>query len=511
MNFSLFTELHARSEPDALALADERVRLSRAELDGWANRFAHWLNAMGHRPGSPVTLFLPNRAEVVIALLGAWKAGVVAVPLNWRLAGEELRRIVGHTNARSVVTTDAHAQAFVEMGARDVLCVTAQAREGSFWTALRAYPDTYASFQAQSGDVANLLYTSGSTSTPKAAIHTHGMRASIGGAMADCFKLSRRDVALAISPMFHTGGLSVACNALFAGCPLITMEKWDVERFVETLAHERVSFVHIIATLVVDIVRAPAEIFAPLQGRPPLRFTWGGGHSVTSEMLRTYEERLGGDFLLGYSRTEGGLTYQPLGAARRFTDHGLPNRNSADVAIFDWTTRAPCGVGEAGEICVRGDGVSPGYWDGDYVRTQRMTDGWQRTGDNGFFDADGHLHFLGRLDFMIKTGGENVYPEEVSRALLEIDGIRDAVVFGVPDARYGERVAALVVAQASGPALSANGIIEAARALLPGFKIPRLIQRVEELPKLGNGKVDMVAARRILQERVGGSECVDGV
>jgi len=501
MNFSLFPELHARSEPDALALADERVRLARAELETWANRFANWLNANGHRPGDLTALFLPNRAEVVIALLGAWKAGVVAVPLNWRLAGEELKRVFTHTSALSVVTTDAHAAAFVAMGASHVLSVGAQARDGSFWAALSEQPDTYATFQAQSGDIANLLYTSGSTSMPKAAIHTHGMRVTIGGAMADCFKLSRRDVALAISPMFHTGGLSVACNALFTGCPLITMEKWDLARFVETLAREQVSFVHIIATLVVDIVRAAPETFAPLQGRPPLRFTWGGGHAVTGAMLRVYEERLGGDFLLGYSRTEGGLTYQPLGPKRRFTDNGLPNRNSSDVAIFDWTTRQPCGVGAAGEICVRGDGVSPGYWDGEYVRAQRMVDGWQRTGDNGYFDADGHLHFLGRLDFMIKTGGENVYPEEVARALLEIDGIRDVAVFGVPDERYGERVAALVVPQQSGSGLSGEDIIEAARPLLPGFKIPRIILLVDDLPKLGNGKVDMAAVRRIARER----------
>ena len=500
MNFALFTELHARSRPQALALVDERVRLTRAEFDAWGNRFANWLVESGHRPGDLVALFLPNRAEVMIALLGAWKAGVVAVPLNWRLGGEELWRLFAHTGARAVVTTEAHAPGFASRGAAQVLAVGAGAFDGSFWARLREHDDTFASFQAQSGDVANLLYTSGSTSTPKAAIHTHGMRVAIGGTMADCFKLSDRDVALAVSPLFHTGGLSVACNALFVGCPLVTMEKWDLARFAETLAAEQVTFMHIIATLVVDIVRAPAETFAALQ-RPPLRFTWGGGHAVTEQMLRSYEERLGGDFLLGYSRTEGGLTYQPLGASRRFTDNGLPNRNSSELAIFDWATRAPCKAGEPGEICVRGDGVSPGYWEVEYMRVQRMTDGWQRTGDNGFFDADGHLHFLGRLDFMIKTGGENVYPEEVARALLQIEGVRDAVVVGLPHERFGESVAALVVLQdlASGPCEAA--LIESARALLPGFKIPRIIEMVESLPKLGNGKVDMAATRRILREK----------
>lgn len=501
MNFALFSELHARSDPLALALVDERVRLTRIELDAWSNRFANWLHASGHRAGDLVTMLLPNRAEAVIALLGAWKAGVVAVPLNWRLAGEELRRVFAHTGARAVITDEAHAVAFAAQGASHVLTVDAQVQGGSFWACLEEQGDRFATFQAQSGDIANLLYTSGSTSAPKAAIHTHGMRVAVAGAMADCFQLSRKDVALAVSPLFHTSGMSVTCNALFTGCPLITMEKWNLTRFVEALAREGVTFLHIIATLVVDIVRAPLETFAPLQGKPRLRFTWGGGHAVTEEMLRAYEDRLGGDFLLGYGRTEGGLTYQPLGEARRFTDNGRPNRNSSELAIFDWDTRRPCGTGEAGEICVRGDGVSPGYWDGNFIRTQRMTDGWQHTGDNGFFDADGHLHFLGRLDFMIKTGGENVYPEEVSRALLQIDGIRDAAVFGVPDERFGERVAALVVLQESDSTLSPARIIDAARALLPGFKIPRTIVTVDDLPKLGNGKVDMAAARSIACDR----------
>lgn len=500
MNFALFAGLHARSDAQALAIADERVRLSRAELEAWSDRFAHWLVATGHRAGDQFAVFLPNRAESVVALLGAWKAGIVAVPLNWRLAGEELKRVFLHTGALGVLTDDLHGPDFAAMGAAHVLTVEARAQSGSFWTLLREHEAGFAVYQAQSGDIANLLYTSGSTAAPKAAIHTHGMRVAVAGAMTDCFQLSRRDVALAVSPIFHTSGLSVVCNALFAGCPLITLEKWDLQGFVDTLARENVTFLHLIATLVVDVVRAGPEVFAPLQGRPRLRFTWGGGHAVTEEMLRAYEERLGGCFLQGYSRTEGGLTYQPLGPSRRFTDNGLPNRNSSELTILDWETRKPCAEGEAGEICVRGDGVSPGYWDGDFIRMQRMTDGWQRTGDNGFIDAQGHLHFLGRLDFMIKTGGENVYPEEVSRALLKIDGIRDVAVFGLPDERFGERVAALVVPQQADHKPTSDSIIASARSLLPGYKIPRVIFIVDDLPKLGNGKVDMAAARRIARE-----------
>lgn len=503
MNFALFNELHARSDPDALALADERCRFSRLELERWAARFAHWLQGQGCKPGDTLAIFLPNRAEVVVALLGAFKAGVMVVPLNWRLAGEELRRVFQHSGARAVVTEQGFVPTFTEAGASVVLDVDAQPMGGTFWRELGAQPEQFPTFQAQGDDIANLLYTSGSTSAPKAAIHTHGMRVAIAAAMADCFQLSRQDVALGLSPIFHTSGLSVLSNALMVGCPIITMEKWDVERFAHTVAAERVTFMHMIGTLVVDVARAPIQLFDEIRKTGGLRFTWGGGHAVAEETFLEYERRMGGVFLQGYSRTEGGMTYNPLGRERSFVHNGFANRNSSEIGIFHWDTRKPCAAGEEGEICVRGDGVSPGYWDGNYIRSLRLREGgWQPTGDNGFIDAQGNLHFLGRLDFMIKTGGENVYPEEVSSALLKIEGIRDVAVFGIPDERMGARIAALVVtekaAAGASPSLDPAAIIEASRAWLPGFKIPRTIVLVDGLPKLGNGKLDMAACREIV-------------
>lgn len=497
MNFALFNELHARSDPQALALADERCRLDRRELEQWACRFASWLAAQGCKPGDRLAIFLPNRAEVVIALLGAFKAGVVPVPLNWRLGGDELRRVVQHSDARVVVTDKERAGLFAQTGTAAVLEVGPEPMDGSFWREIAAQPDRFQAFQAQSADIANLLYTSGSTSAPKAAIHTHGMRVAIASAMVDCFQLSSSDVALGLSPMFHTSGLSVLSNALMAGCPLITMEKWDLEQFTRTVAREQVSFLHMIGTLVVDVAQAPAALFRDVRKNGGLRFTWGGGHAVAPDTFKEYERRMGGLFLQGYSRTEGGLTYNPLGSDRSFIHNGVPNRNSSEVGIFDCETRTRCAAGKAGEICVRGDGVSPGYWDGQYIRTHRLLDGgWQPTGDAGVIDTQGNLHFLGRLDHMIKTGGENVYPEEVSSALLKIDGIRDVAVCGIPDERLGTRLAALVVADA-GSGLNPDTIVEAGRLHLGGFKIPRVIRFVDELPRLSNGKVDLAACRAV--------------
>jgi fatty-acyl-CoA synthase len=496
VNFALFLEMHARGTPDALALVDARHRLTFAELDAQVNRCANLLERLALARGDRLAVYLPNRAEAVFALLAGMKAGVTVVPLNWRLQGPDLARVLDHCTPACLLTTTEKAQA-VGGAAATVLTVGESAASGSFASALESCAPQFRSIGRQSTDVANLLYTSGTTSVPKAVIHTHGMRVAIAAAMADCFELSRRDVGLAISPLFHTSGLSVFGNCIFAGCALVLVERWDLGEFLTAIAAEQVTFMHLIGTIVVDIARAPEAMFP--RDRSPVRFTWGGGHSLDPQTLETFERRIGGVFLQGYSRTEGGLTYNPLDRQRRrFDGNGFPNANSSEVAIMNPATQRPCVAGETGEIVVRGDGVSPGYWDREFVRIRPLYDGgWQPTGDVGYLDETGALHFLGRSDHMIKTGGENVYPNEVEAVLLAMPEVADAVVMGIPDERLGQRVAALVVR--ADARVSAPDIERACRAALAGFKIPRTVAFTDRLPRLGTQKVDLAACRRILQ------------
>lgn len=498
MNFALFPEMRARGEPGGLAVVDARLRLTWEKLDRLANRFANLLRREGARAGDRVAIYLPNRAELVVAFLGALKAGVIAVPLNWRLQGPDLARIVRHCEPAVLVTQDDRGEALREAagpGGR-LLAAGEAPRSGSFWSSLADCSDAFATLGCQSGDIANLLYTSGTTATPKAAIHTHGMRVAVAAAMADCFRLSSRDVGLAISPMFHTSGMSVFSNAMFAGCTLVLLERWDLDEFLAAIERERVTFMHLITTIVVDIARAPAQKFT--RDTRSVRFTWGGGHAVDPKIFEAFEQRVGGLFLQGYSRTEGGLAYNQLDIAqRRFDANGYGNRNSSEIAVLDPDTHRRVVDGQTGEIVVRGDGVSPGYWDGAMLRQPRLYDGgWQPTGDLGLVDERGSLHFLGRGDHMIKTGGENVYPAEVASVLLAMPAVADAVVMGLPDDRLGHRVAALVVP--ASPNLTRAEVERTCRAALAGFKIPRTVAFTGALPRLGNEKIDLAACRELL-------------
>jgi acyl-CoA synthetase (AMP-forming)/AMP-acid ligase II len=432
---------------------------------------------------------LPNRVELPIALLGALKAGVVAVPVNWRLLGPELARVIDHCAPACLLTTAEKAPALAGSRVPPPLLVGDEPFSGTFWSELRASGPQFDTIACQSTDIAHLLYTSGTTATPKAAIHTHGMRVAIAAAMADCFKLSSRDVGLAISPMFHTAGISVFSNAIFAGCKLVMLEKWDLEDFLSAIERERVTFMHLISTIVVDIARAPDHHFH--RDTRSMRFTWGGGHNVDPVMLETFERRVGGVLLQGYSRTEGGLTYNPLDPARRrFDSHGFPNRNSSEVAIIDPATQRICAPGETGEIAVRGDGVSPGYWDGEFVRARAPYDGgWQPTGDLGFFEEGGALHFLGRYDHMIKTGGENVYPAEIERVLMSDTRITEAAVVRAADQKWGEVPVAFVSCRDA--TVTEAYLLELCRRDLAAYKRPRQFQFIDvsEFPRSTSGKV----------------------
>lgn len=499
MNFALFLEMHARGRPDALALVDRRMRMTYAELDKASNRFANVLAGHGFHPEDRVGFYLPNRAEMAIGLLGAFKAGVIAVPFNCRLTAVDVAKPLAHAAPSLLVTTEELSHNLPEMPGSLLLSCTDEPGSGSFWRALHESSESFESVGRQNDDIANLLYTSGTTSMPKAVIHTHGMRVAIAATMASCFHLSSRDVGLAVSPMFHTGGLSVFANSIFCGGTAVLLERWDLEDFLTAFKRESVTFMHLVTTVAVDIVRAPANRFESVP--KTLRFVWGGGHSADPSIFEEFERRLGGTFSQGYSRTEGGITYNPLDKnRRRFDMHGFPNRNNSEVAILDPATGHSVPAGQPGDIAVRGDGVTPGYWDGDRIKTiQPLGGGWQRTGDIGRWTDDSALVFLGREDHLIKTGGENVYPTEITSVLLAMPGVSDAVVFDMPDERLGQTVSALVVPENDG--LSVEEILSYCRSRLAGFKIPRRLALVDELPRLGSQKVDLAACRGLLESR----------
>lgn len=494
VNFANSLSLHARSEPEKPAIVACQSHVNFSQLDALTDRFANCLDALAVRSSDRVVIHARNTLEFVIAFFGTMKHGAIVAPVNKRLLGKDLDRLLDHTRPRVVVTEVADRDRFDRIGA-EILDFGPDG-SGRFWQKLTAELATRAARGAQSDQIANLLYTSGTTATPKAAIHTHRMRHAVAGAMANRFELSRRDVGLAVSPFFHTGGLSVLCNCMYVGATCVLMEKWDPHQLLSEITAHGVTFAHLVSTLVVDITDLPERAFADFA--PRMRMTWSGGHSVDVARLAEYERRIGGVLVNGYSRTEGGLTYNfPDPSYRSFTHNGMPCLDSSEVAIYDEASDTFGAAGIPGEILVRGDGVSPGYWQEDGMcPPDIIANGWVRTGDAGFIDEAGALHFQGRIGHMIKSGGENVFPGEVEQAIIRHDEVINVVVVATHDQRFGEVVSALVVPRSS--TLTEDVLRDFLRGNIAGYKIPRRIRFVEELPRLGSGKVDLSRARELL-------------
>lgn len=507
MNFVSLVEFWARTRPQAVALADSASDRSWtwSDLAAAVRTTRDDLSGLGARSGDAVALLDRNTPEFVVTFLSLLAHGCVAVPLNTRHDAAELGFVIADSGASMLL----HGDAF-----EDVVSALASesGHEGGPLRTVRmrylsdrgidassgpdsAHDDLGDLTPASNDDTAALLYTSGSSGRPKGVPYRHAMLRDYGAGLSDFFRLSSSDVGLAVSPLFHMSGQLVLTACISAGSTLVLMPKWDVERFAHSLDAYCVTFMHMITTLIVDVTKAPAGTF-DTDSVKTVRQTWAGGGAASAELFRQYEARVGGAVCEGWGRSEGGLSWnRPWSWGYRQDSHGQVMRNICDVAIMDERGRlVPPNV--EGEIVARGDTVIDGYWRRpDLWDALTTPDGWLRTGDMGLIDEDGFLQFRGRIDHMIKTGGENVYPAEVEASLLSIEGVRDAAVFGVPDQRLGNRVSAALVL---GQGITEEHVDAACRDVLAGYKRPRRYFLLEAIPRLGNQKCDYVALKELI-------------
>ncbi|MDO8211094.1 class I adenylate-forming enzyme family protein [Conexibacter sp. CPCC 206217] len=503
MNVAAQLDLHARSDPAALALVDDPsgLRWSWAQLRRDVAGAQRGLAARGLRAGDRVGLLLDNRPEFAILFLAAVRGGVVPVLLNTRWSAAELRLALEDSGARMLVCERRLVEQVGAPAVEGLACELVVETGDLLLDALDPIPPT---LQRADDDLAEIMYTSGSSGRPKGVLHHHGHHLANAASLIDHFELRRQDVGLVPFPLFHQSGQTIWSLALALGGPLVIVRRWRAEQFPRLLRKHGVTYVHLITTAVTDLAGeagAPRGAVADArEGGSSLRLTLFGGGSAGVEQAAAYERRFGGVLCAGYGRSEGGYSWEPPDRARRrFDRNGIPLRGTAELRIVDPLTDAPLPPGAVGEIRMRGDAVARGYWRRPDLDAAAFDgDGFMRTGDLGVLDDDGFLTFEGRADGMVKSGGENVYPSEVERVLLRQPAVVAAAVVGLPDARLGQRVAAAVVVREPHE-------IEAAldawcRAELSGYKRPRAFAICEQLPLLGSGKVDYGAVMELFVE-----------
>lgn len=500
----------AEASPDGTALvaAETGDRLTWAELDERASRLAAGLSAEGLVAGNRVVVATANHLDFVVTYFGVLRARLVAVPVNPRSATGELVRMVADSGARMLVadSTTVTAARSVVAGLEDALVgadeelrqrtvvprvvalgCPALPGETRFEDLLRTEPvELPAARDPES--LAVLLYTSGASGRPRAAMLSHrALLANITQAAAVEPPMVRPDdVVYGVLPLFHVYGLNAVLGpVVHQHATLVVAESFDPERSLEHIERHGVTIVPV-APPVFAYWRDVPELDRRLAG---VRMLVSGSAPLDPDLLADFERLSGVTVHQGYGLTEAA----PVVTSTLCSPHPKPGSVGSplpgvQIRLVDESGRPPLG-GDEGEIQVSGDNLFDGYWpDG----SDRPVDGWLSTGDIGFVDQDGDLFLVDRLKELIIVSGFNVYPREVEEVLRDVDGVLEAAVVGMPDEQTGEAVVAYLRLASEDPQRVADvleRVEEECDRRLARFKQPSRVEVVPELPHTVTGKI----------------------
>jgi acyl-CoA synthetase (AMP-forming)/AMP-acid ligase II len=495
----------ARSMPQRAAVICGNISWTYAEVEARATRLAGALAALGVKHGERVAVWSANRAEFMELLFGIPKLGAIAAPLDhwwiWkdaRVALEQIRPRVLIVDAARAAALAGHGRAVEMAGIEHVVCldpIEGDTRIGSYAQLLRAATPLPVPSSVQIGDPALILFTSGSTGRSKGAVHSHGDLITSSVTMYRELHLGDAERTLHFLPMFSSC-LEQLLPLVYARGTHVILQQFDAAAVWEAVrSHEITHFDAVPTTL-----RRLLE-FAPAQIPKSLRLISYASERMPEALITALIERMPDvAFVQFYGMIEQ-LCLTVLPASDQLRKIGTVGRPMAGAELYLANENGEVvAAGEAGEIIARSPTLFSGYWQDRAATEQVMRGEWMRTGDFGRIDSEGFLSLEGRVKEMIKTGGLTVIPGEVEGVLAAHPGVRDAVVVGVPDERWGEAVHAFVTP--SGAATPAEAELKAfCKERLANYKCPKSIQIVPQLPKTGIGKI----ARRVIRDQASGS------
>jgi len=491
MNLVDILELNARKFGQRDCLRYNGQSLTFAQLREQCGRAAGLLQSWGVGHGDRVALMSYNTPSFVIAYYGILMAGGVVVPVNHKLQAPEVDYILGHSQAKLLLIDGGLAPVAEHLSsAVDKVAVDSEV-EGleSFDAALAGAPEPQPVAVAQD-DLAQILYTSGTTGKPKGCMHTHQtvLFAGITGAMA--MKMDHRDILLMAMPIWHSSPLNNWFMGIqFVGGCTVLVREYHPLHFLQAVQDEKCTI----------YFGAPISYLAPLQMVPNFDefdlssmrcWIYGGGPiagEVATQLMKKYHSE---NFYQVYGMTEAGPTgttlfpWEQISKAGSIGAQALP---MADLKVMVSESQE-AGAGEAGEIWLKAPSMMKGYLDDPQATEDAFEDGWYKTGDVARVDQDGYLFIVDRSKDMIVTGGENVYSKEVEDALAGHPGVMEAAVLGKPHPEWGETVVAFVVPQ-EGQALDPEELAGFLTDKLARYKIPRTFEVVDALPHTPTGKI----------------------
>lgn len=466
---------------DAPAVSCEGRTLSFRQFDELTDRVGNALLARGLRPGDRVGVLLPNGIEVLVAYYALAKNGLVRVGLNSRETLREHGHKLADSGARALIG-DGSVKLDVEMdlGLEDL---TRMMKDGD--------PAPCVVDRAMDAPL-RMGYTGGTTGKSKGVVlTTRGEVAEVGNYLVDYVPdIRRSDTMLHASPIAHASG-SFFLPHLLRGARSVILPKFDAGRFVELAEREGATTTFAVPTMIAMILEQPNLA----QARLGLRRLCYGAAPIAPAVAERAQAAFGKVLAQTYGQTEAPMTITCLQPEDhdRVGSAGRPY-TFVEVRVVDEEDR-PLPVGEAGEVCARGEIVMGGYWNNPEATERTLRGGWLHTGDIGRFDEEGFLYLVDRKNDLLISGGFNVYPREVEDVLLGLPGVREAAVVGLPDEKWGDRIHAVV---AGSPDLDGEKLLASLKGLVTDYKRPRGLHVWPEIPKSAAGKI----LRREVRDRL---------
>lgn len=481
-----------------LEISDGR-ELTFGEFKDLVDHLAKGLQDIGVKNGDRIGVLGKNSLEYFLLYGAASALGVIIIAVNWRLSADEVKNNLADCEPRFVFA-DPEFQELIE-GQKDKLSSVEKfynlSGGGSFedFKRLSDNDGDFTSEEVSSDDGLVIIHTAAIEGKPRGAIVTHRNILSATTQFSYLFNIHKEDVHLNILPLFHVGGLFIAATAFHAGAVNININKFDADQAVDLIEAKKITMLFDFAPILASILDSQKTSGKDIKS---LKMVAG---LDSPETIERYQKETGGDFFVVYGQTEVSalVTISAYNEKPGCAGRALP---LADVRLFDDYDRE-VEAGQIGEIVVRGPMVFKGYWNLPDETAYTFREGWHHTGDQGRFDEDGFLWYAGRKaeKELIKPGGENVYPAEVEKVILENPSVIRTVVFGVPDPKWKEAIKAVCELK-EGSSLEPQELIDFVGIRIARYKKPQFVEFVKNLPLLDDGSPD----RLKVKEMYGGKE-----
>ena len=486
--YDLFA-LHAEMNGEDTAFISVDSIVNYGEFVKQVDSLAAGLHARGLGKGDRLATVAKNSISHVAGLIACARLGVVAFPVNWRLASNEIAMALGLVGPKALLIEPDFYPALSESGFDQIKIkgvFGAEKLSESEWLPLEEFQSDRQppEVSVQPNDPAVIIATAAVAGVPRGAVLTHGNLLSVGRMFASAYQLTKADRGLGVLPLFHIAGYENLFVIAMAGGASVILPGFDAKLGSQMMDEHQISAITTFPPMLEALMAAREELGGNWAS---LRVCWGILNPP--EVVQKYLSLNRGDYWTGYGQTEttGIATLinaqEKPGSAGKVVD-GLELRivNDDDQEVL---------VGEPGEIIVKGNLVFSHYWGDEEASAYAARGGWHHTGDLGRLDEDGYLYYVGRKPEkeLIKSGGENIYPAEVEAAIRQLTAVAEVCVIGVPDEKWGETVKA-VIQLAEGEQLTESGLLAGISENLAAYKKPRLIQFVDQMPRDQTGKID---------------------